>query len=231
MRKYILTISASALISLTSVPTLYSQTRGRARTPAPRQSQPVTTQTATTGDGRKVILKSDGTWQYADDTAPERITPPPAAKQNGTLALEAGLVYRSGDVKPVARTEFHLLDKELAQLLQDAGVRPPEKSIIAGTGAGGNLAFSFALAARYNSLPDNQPFYLAAMEAIKPHIVKTVTTDFSGKATIDVVPAGSYYLMGISATPRGFAFWNLPVEIKAGQNSLVLDQNNAAYAN
>jgi hypothetical protein len=190
----------------------------------------VTTQTATTTDGRKVILKSDGTWEYADDAATEPSAPAPPVKQTGVLALEAGLVYKSGDVKPVARTEFHLLDQDLVKILQDAGVTPKEGTSLARTAAQGNMAFTFALAAKYNSLPDNQSFYLAAMEAIKPHILKTVTTDFSGKANFEPVSAGSYYLMGLASTPRGFAFWSMPVEIKAGQTSIVLDQNNAAYA-
>lgn len=220
----------AVLLVLTAAINSPAQTRGRSRPPAPRPAQSVTTQTATTADGRKVVLKSDGTWEYANDAAAERTAPAEPAKENGVLSLEAGLVYRSGDVKPVARTEFHLLDQDLVKILEDAGVKPKEGSLLARTAAQGNMNFAFALAAKYNSLPDNQPFYLAAMEAIKPHILKTVTTDFSGKANFEAVPAGTYHLMGLASTPRGFAFWSMPVEIKAGQTSIVLDQNNAAYA-
>lgn len=48
----------------------------RRRTPAPKPSDPVSTQTATTKDGRTVILKSDGTWQF-EPTTP-RPSPTPA---------------------------------------------------------------------------------------------------------------------------------------------------------
>lgn len=47
----------------------------RRRTPATKPSEPVSTQTATTKDGRTVILKSDGTWQFEPTTPPPSLTP------------------------------------------------------------------------------------------------------------------------------------------------------------
>jgi hypothetical protein len=70
----------------------------------------------------------------------------------------------------------------------------------------------------------------AAETALKPHIVQTVTTGFDGKATFEAVAAGTYYLMGMSSTPKGYVIWNLKVELKAGKNSVTLDQNNAVTA-
>lgn len=57
-------------------------------------------QTATTTEGRKVILNADGTWKYAEAPASGGVT----------LKLEAGLVYKTGGPQPVARTTFYLLD-------------------------------------------------------------------------------------------------------------------------
>ncbi|MDQ3219604.1 MAG: hypothetical protein M3Q26_02505 [Acidobacteriota bacterium] len=65
---------------------------------------------------------------------------------------------------------------------------------------------------------------------MKPHIVQSVTTDFSGKAKFAAVAAGTYYLMGFGSTPRGFVIWNLKVALKAGETPIILDQNNADVA-
>ena len=35
-------------------------------------------------------------------------------------------------------------------------------------------------------------------EAVKPNIVKTVTTDFEGNATFESVPEGNYYIYGLT---------------------------------
>ena len=66
------------------------------------------------------------------------------------------------------------------------------------------------------------------MEAMRPHIVATVTTDFNGKGQFSAVPAGTYYLMGIGQLYKQVVLWNLKVDLNAGQNSVTLDQNNAS---
>ena len=69
------------------------------------------------------------------------------------------------------------------------------------------------------------------MTALTPHILQTITTDFGGKASFQPVATGTYYLMGVTETPSGgWAVWNLRVDLKPGQNSVTLDQNNAAHA-
>lgn len=209
-----------------------SQTRSRNRTPTVRSPQPITTQTAVTKDGRTVILKSDGTWEYTNDPAPpEESKPQPQSivPQSSNLSMEAGLVFRSGDIKPVARTTFYLLDKHPGTILKEAGVKPADKGQM-DLEDPEKLMFSLGLAIRYAELPSEQPFLATAMEALKPHIIQTVTTDFGGKAQFSSLAAGNYYLMGVAHTPKGMAVWNLKVQLNPGQNSVTLDQNNAAYA-
>jgi hypothetical protein len=65
---------------------------------------------------------------------------------------------------------------------------------------------------------------------VKPHIVKTVTTDFTGKATFDTVAPGTYYLMAVASTPQSYAMWNMRLELKPGPFAVSLDQNNAIFA-
>lgn len=221
---------AVTLLLLVCATSATAQTRGRNRAPAAHPAEAVTTQTATTEDGRRVILSSNGTWRYADEGASSSNVKAPSGRKNSVLAVEAGLVYKSGDVKPVARTEFYLLDDHLGKILQQAGLEPERMSSNDGRDPAESLVFSYGLATVYSSLPDQQAFFLKAQEAIKPHIIETVTTDFGGKAQFSSVAAGTYYLMGVARTPNGMALWNLRVDMKAGQNSVTLDQNNAAYA-
>jgi hypothetical protein len=154
----------------------------------------------------------------------------PKAQAKGTLSFETGLVFKSGDVKPVARTTFYLLDDDLSKILADAGLQTP-RGYESGSGdTNKDLINSFASSIVYSLVPAFKNFYPAAMTALKPHTIETVTTDFSGKATFSPVAAGTYYLMGVSETPNGYVIWNFKVELKAGKNSVTLDQNNAATA-
>jgi len=199
------------------------------RTTAARvSSQPVTTQTATTEAGRRVILKSDGTWQYAPVdsavSATSHATPSAEGGANSTLFIEAGLVYKSGDVKPVARTTFHLLDTSLANILESAGLEAQD------TLRDGVDERDYVSTYGLRTLYPDEEFYPKATEAISSHIVQSATTDFSGKAKFAPVPAGIYYVMAVHATARGFAAWNLKIELKDGENVLTLDQNNATVA-
>jgi hypothetical protein len=217
------------LLILLLVSTTLPQTR---RASSPKATPKVSVQTATTKDGRTVLLKSDGTWEYTDDpVAPSAAVVSPAsdAAQWGALSLEAALVFRSGDVKPMARTVFYLLDDDLAKILRAAGLKTSQRY---GTmqDTDQNLLFTFGSASKYPSLEDHAQFYATATEALKPHIKQSITTDFSGKANFQNVPVGNYFLMGFGLTPRGFVLWNVAVEIKPGSSSITLDQNNAAFA-
>jgi hypothetical protein len=141
---------------------------------------------------------------------------------NGILTVQAGVVYRIGGAQPVARTTFHLLRRDLADVLTDAGLRP-EKNM--------NILQTFAFATRYQSSNRNYAvFYQQAAAAIQSNIVATMVTDFSGVGQFPSVPAGTYYIMGYTETRRGFALWNTPVGVATGQNGIVLDQDNAAIA-
>ncbi|MDX6402963.1 MAG: hypothetical protein QOH70_418 [Blastocatellia bacterium] len=198
----------------------------RRRTPATKPSDPVSTQTATTKEGRTVILKSDGTWEYAKESeeAPATTTARSGLK-NSTLSFEAGLVYQSGDVKPVARVTFYLLDDDLGKILKGAGLKT---CLLSSGNADVDLISTFARSSRAPSLECYIDFYPAAITALKPHVLQSVTTDFGGKASFATVAAGMYYLMGVTGTPRTAVIWNLKVDLKPGQISVTLDQNNAA---
>lgn len=191
----------------------------------PGAKPPLITIDATTKDGKAVVLRSDGTWDYAA-VQPETVESK-AATPTRTVALEAALVFRSGDVRPMARTTFYVLDEELDVLLTRAGVKS-EMQYPSGDANRDRLSsIGFAFTPRYSSFENHIALRAKVAEALRGHVVKEVATDFSGKAEITGLDAGKiYYLFGVGATPKGFALWSLPIagDVKA----LVLDQNNMA---
>lgn len=181
--------------------------------------QPATNQTVTTDDGRKVILKSNGTWQYADKKAT-------STKGKGILSFETGLVLNSGDIKPVSRTTFYLLDKSFAQTLIDASFQDADGNIIKKPR---DIYGEFLMSDKYKILGKNLDLYNRAWLLIKPHVVQTVITGFDGKATFKPMQAGKYFLMGYSEVSRNLVFWDVEVNLSSGDNLLTLDQNNAGF--
>src|SRR5262245_46985979 len=57
-------------------------------------------QTAVTSDGKKVVLNADGTWKFAEPTS------------GVTLKIEAGIAHKTGDLQPMARATFYLLEND-----------------------------------------------------------------------------------------------------------------------
>lgn len=167
------------------------------------------------GNAKEKISESSNTQATNSITQVQTPTPIPT----GSLDLEAALVYKMGGVQPVAREKFYLLDQDLEKILRESGMKN-EKNL------GYIATFGFTL--RY---PDQ---YVGekekALSAIKRHVKYTVTTDFQGKAKLNNVNAGNYYLFGITESRKAFAIWNTKIEIKVGENSVILDQNNSSIA-
>ena len=162
------------------------------------------------------------------------ITTEATTSNTATLSIEAAIVFKSGDVKPVARVKFYFLDKDLGAILLDAGLK-------ATTGSSDStepttresLVQCYGFALIYNkssAFPEYSTFYNAAEKVIAPHIVKETTTDFTGKASFANVAIKNYFLFGVHKTPKGVVIWNLKTELKPGANTITLDQNNADFA-
>jgi len=62
-----------------------------------------------------------------------------------------------------------------------------------------------------------------------PHFLREVMTDFQGKVVINDIAPGDYWILGVTETKEDYAFWNYKVSVVAGDNRLLLDQNNALY--
>ena len=129
----------------------------------------------------------------------------------GTVTIRAQLMTRRGGAQPAKSAKFYLLDKDLETILSEARVQPIE---------GNTLAGSIGLAAVF---PDKYgDFQRAAMRAIGAHAKYSGTTDGSGAAKIGSIAPKEYYLFAIVRVGNGFALWDSPVSVIAGDNNLDL---------
>lgn len=218
MRFTLFLIIATAILSNATFMT-YAQTKSKSS--ATRPTKPITTQKARTEDGREVILKSDGTWQYVSEQSTNVTSKNSTLNQNSVLSFDTGLVFKSGDVKPVARGTFYLLDESMESIMKQTGFQAPKDKTFLDVLA---IMYHGRRIQTYNNAFNN------AMNLIKPHVIATITTDFSGKAEFSSVPSGTYYLFGINQLFDNVVVWDLKVDLKSGRQSVTLDQNNAAVA-
>lgn len=178
---------------------------------------------------------------FAEKKAPSAV----AVTQNPSLSIEAAIVYNMGGAQPVARTDLYVIDESLPKILRDAGIhvgdREAENDAISRArfpkmpnfksppkaDTDENLLSDFGLASTVTGEPQ---FLLRVTQAIRSHTIAHGVTDFAGKLELKDIKPGDYFLTGLVQTRSGYAIWNLPIAIKAGSNSVVLDQKNAAVA-
>jgi hypothetical protein len=207
----------------------------------PRSKAPVktvTTQTATTEDGKRVILRSNGTWAYdtsANTTGTLTAQPKETSKagtktvsvKTGRIDLEAGLIFNSGDVKPVGRATFYLLKEDASKIILTQPHLDAHNQDIGRFGRTETLdKWSMYGAVLYIDGSLSPTFALAVKTALDAASVGQTTTGFDGKATFQDVPVGDYFLFGYYTIGKQTTYWNLPVTVKAGANKVVLDNNN-----
>ncbi len=65
-----------------------------------------------------------------------------------------------------------------------------------------------------------------ALNELRSRAVGFFITDSKGKAKISGLKAETYYVCGVSRMDRGIGAWNVPINLKPGENSLVLDNRN-----
>lgn len=136
-----------------------------------------------------------------------------------TLVVEAAIVYKTGGAQPLARANMALFDKSLTSILSEAGI-PTERNM--------DYPTTFGFAMKYPS--QYGAFGQRAVPALLPHKVVDFSTDFQGKAFVNNIKEGSYWLVCYYQTRGGFAVWDLGITIKKGANYVVMDQNNAAVS-
>lgn len=134
--------------------------------------------------------------------------PTTPAAGDAVLAVAA----TTGAAVPVAGRSVLLLNDELVSVLTQGGFQP----------AGGKSLLR-SLGACQASDANCQK----GMSALLGHVVVAAKTDAGGKAGFAAVAPGTYYVVLMAGSDSQPALWNLKVQLKAGDNAIVLDQRNA----
>jgi len=144
-------------------------------------------------------------------------TPEPA-----TLHIQAAIIYNLGGAQALASQTFYLLDTNLEVILRRTGVQGSSSANPVGMWG---MMQEFAPTSFEGEPPAAQ-----VMAEIARHTRYRAKTDLQGRASFTNIKPGTYYVYGTAGTRGGFAIWNVTVNVPTGENSLVLDNTNAAIA-
>jgi hypothetical protein len=142
---------------------------------------------------------------------------PTAPLGNAMLSIVSGFAAQPGVANPLAGHPYTLLRESFGTIVANAGVAVPA----------GSSPYKVLGAACGNRTPDCQKI----MDAIKASAASAVRADANGSGTFPGVPPGTYYLMISSRYNNQNLVWGQPVQLKAGANSVTLDQRNATPIN
>ncbi|HEV1287561.1 MAG TPA: hypothetical protein VNU44_19720 [Bryobacteraceae bacterium] len=143
------------------------------------------------------------------------LSTPSAPLGNATLSIVSG--FPAGAQNPLAGHPYVLLRDSYANALAKGGVSVPA----------GTSAYKYAGTACGTRTPDCQKIN----DAIKASAASSVRADANGAGTFPGVPPGTYYLMIATRYNNQALVWGQAVQLKAGANSVTLDQSNAVPVN
>ncbi len=170
---------------------------------------------------------ASGSESSVESTSTKTVPLSMASTKRGNIDLEAGLVFNSGDVKPVGRATFYLLKEDptkviLTQAHLDA--YNADNSSFGGNETLDKWSMYGAVLYMDGSLTPN--FAIAVRKSIEAASGGRATTGFDGKARFEGVTAGDYFLFGYYRFGKQTTYWSLPVSVLAGENNVVLDNDN-----
>jgi hypothetical protein len=142
------------------------------------------------------------------------LSTPAAPLGNATLAVVAGLPVQPGTMNALAGHPYVLLRDSYANALAKGGVTVPP----------GVSPYKYVANA---CGPNRTPECQRMLDAVKASAASSVRADANGSAIFPGVPPGTYYLMISTRYNNQALTWSQPVQLKAGSNSITLDQGNA----
>lgn len=78
----------------------------------------------------------------------------------------------------------------------------------------------------HDACATNTPACLQGRQALVADTAAATTMDAGGKGQSQPVPAGRYFVFGSVFVDGHAMMWNLPIDLKAGTNSVTLDMHN-----
>ncbi len=169
------------------------------------------------GGSAATSTASAGTRGAAPDNGGGTLSVPDKPLGNAVLSVVSKLPAQPGTANALGGHPYVLLRNSYANVVAKAGVTVPP----------GMTPYKYVAAICFSKTPECQK----VTEAIKADAASAVRADASGNGVFPGVPPGTYYLM-ISARYNNQALaWGQAVQLKAGPNSMALDQTNATPIN
>jgi len=145
---------------------------------------------------------------------PESYAKSAAAGPSAVLAIVSGFPQEAGKANPVGNHGFYLLKDPGDTALTKGDFRPPA----------GMSPINGMSQVCTKQTPDCQK----AVVAIIADSATAVKTASDGKGVFPAVLPGTYYVFGIGQYQGKPLLWNVRVQIKAGENSITLDERNSS---
>ncbi len=145
------------------------------------------------------------------------LSTPAAPLGNATLTITSGFPAQPGTPNPLAGRPYVLLRDSYGNALAKGGVSVPS----------GMSPYKYVGTLCVSRTPECQK----TMEAINVNAASAVRADANGNGTFPGVPPGTYYLMISARYNNQSLVWGQAVQLKAGPNSLKLDQVTAQPIN
>jgi len=169
-------------------------------------SEPATARGASSATG-------GGTNGATTNTATPAFAKPSAPTGNAVLSIVSGFPAQTGVTNPLAGRPYLLLRDNVGTVLAKSGIPLPA----------GIPVQEAVMSACEKQKPECSK-YLAAIGA---DAATGLRSDANGKAVLPGVPPGTYYLTASTKIGSLNLYWNVKLDLKAGANSLVVDQHNA----
>jgi hypothetical protein len=129
------------------------------------------------------------------------------------LTVAAGVSVPPGGYLPAAGANVFITTRSANTALAGAGFTAP---------AAGTPVNAWVRASQAS--PDA---FRQGVTAMTANPIGVARTDANGRVELPPVPPGHYYVFGFVRLARQPLLWSVPVDLKAGSNTLVLDQQNA----
>jgi len=141
------------------------------------------------------------------------------------LSFDAGISLQNGKYEEAFYTEFFLLPNSLEIILKRNGFSVDEIS---------NIGSVAELWAKSNKHPYQFPGVLKSIRnALLEEVAKgdgfRIRTDLNGNGVLNNIPVGVYFLVGNASLGITGVTWNLPLNLKEGQNRIALTSQNASW--
>ena len=160
---------------------------------------------------------SAGTRGGAPDNGGGTLSVPDKPLGNAVLTVVSKLPAQAGAANALGGRPYVLLRNSYANLVAKAGVTVPA----------GMTPYKYVATICVNKSPECQK----VTDAIKADAASAVRADASGNGIFPGVPPGTYYLMISTRYNNQPLAWGQAVQLKAGPNSMALDQSNATPIN